>query len=79
MKRYRVWFETVASTVIEVEAEDEQDAVDAAYDGVPGICAKCNGWGQRAGIELGEWELATEGTQWGKEAPWAIEELEDES
>ena len=55
---YRVFFTSTASTVVEVEAEDFEAAVEAAYDGLPGgVCAQCAGWGGGPGIELaGEWD-----------------------
>lgn len=57
MAKYRVNFETVASTYVEVEAANEEDALEKAYErGQSSICAQCSGWGQDPGIELGEWE-----------------------
>lgn len=57
--KYRVWLETVASTVIEVEAEDEEQAKDLAYEeGMPSLCAQCSGWGQDQNLELGDaWDV----------------------
>lgn len=56
MARYRVILETGASSVIEVEADDEESAEMLAHDEAPFVCAQCSGWGQRAGIEIGDWE-----------------------
>lgn len=61
--KYRVYLRTMASTQIEVEAESEEAAIEQAMDNTPYVCAQCAGWGQRAGIELGEWEPNDE--------PWA--------
>ncbi len=56
MPKYRVYLQTVASVSIEVEAEDKEAAIDAAFEEVPsGVCAQCSGWGQKWGLDLGEW------------------------
>jgi hypothetical protein len=55
---YKISFETGAGTMIEVTAKDEDAAIDKAYNKLPSICAQCSGWGQHAGIDLGDWELA---------------------
>ena len=57
--RYRVFFEQTASSVVEVEAENEETAVDLAYKELPpGVCASCAGWGGQPGVDLaGEWEM----------------------
>lgn len=56
MTKYRVIMTTGASTVIDVEAESEDEAENAAFNEVPYICAQCSGFGREAGIELGDWE-----------------------
>lgn len=58
MPKYRVYLQTVASTVIEVEAEDKNEAYELAVDqDMPTICAQCSGWGGRQNLELGDvWE-----------------------
>jgi hypothetical protein len=60
--KYRVYFTTTASSVVEIEAEDRDAAVDAAYDELPSsLCSSCSGWGQRVGIDLGgEWQADEE-------------------
>lgn len=65
MSTYRIYFTTGASTVVEVEADDLDSAIDLAYDSVPsGVCAQCAGWGGGPGIELGDdWE-ADEKAYW---------------
>jgi len=62
--KYRIYMETTASTAITVEVADDLDddeardaAIDAAYENLPDLCARCSGWGQAAGIELSEWDL----------------------
>lgn len=58
MAKYRVHLKTYASTSVTVEADDESDAIDKAYDeSLPTICAHCAGWGKEYSLELGdEWE-----------------------
>lgn len=60
MAKYRVHFRAWASTQIDVEASSEDEAIALAYDKTPGLCAKCSGWGQDAGIDLGEWTTTDE-------------------
>ena len=54
MAKYRVHLVTVASTIVEVEAEDGEQALEAAFDGdlpyAPGF----------ADYEFGEWTTASE-------------------
>lgn len=59
MARYSVYFETVASTRIEVEADNSFEAEDLAAEKLPTICAQCAGWGvvDGIGIDLGDWEV----------------------
>ena len=58
MPKYRVYLQTVASTVIEVEAEDKNEAYELAVDqDMPTICGQCSGWGGDHNLELGDtWE-----------------------
>jgi hypothetical protein len=58
MPRYRVGFHTMANATVEVEAEDEEAAIDAAeLLGMPNICAQCSGWGRPYSLDLGDdWE-----------------------
>lgn len=52
MKEYAVWFKTMASIRVEVEAEDIEGAENAAFNIHPGgLCHHC------ARIDLGEWEI----------------------
>lgn len=59
MSTYRIYFNTGASSVVEVEADDLEAAIEAAYDELPsGVCARCAGWGSGPGIDLGgDWEV----------------------
>ena len=76
MKTYRVRLHAGAYTAITVTVPEDADgeeltkeaAIDAAYNQTPSLCAQCSGWGQAAGVELGEWELDDE--------PDAVEEVD---
>lgn len=58
MPKYRVTYETRAWFYIDIEAKDEDAAIEAGYTEVPDICAQCSGWGQKYELELGnEWEM----------------------
>ena len=59
MAKSRVSLEAVASTVIEVEAENKDDAYEAALSqSMPRICAQCSGWGGRQNLEISdEWDI----------------------
>jgi hypothetical protein len=60
VSRYRVHLQTVASFSIEVDADDEDAALDVAFEEAPNdLCAQCSGWGSRYSMDLGEW--GTEG------------------
>ena len=53
MPKYNVYLLAVASTVVEVEAEDKDAAYEAAYEqGLPYADAFC-------GFDLGDWELGS--------------------
>jgi hypothetical protein len=64
MPLYRVYLQTVATTVIKVEADDKDDAYEKAASGdLPSICAQCSGWGQETNLNLdGEWNLGPGGS-----------------
>ena len=60
MPKYRVYLQTIANTVIEVEADNKDEALDAAHnESMPilGVC--CAGWGKTGqNLELGDdWEI----------------------
>jgi hypothetical protein len=56
MSTYRIYFTNVTSTSIEVEADDLDEAIDAAYEKLPGsICAQCSGWGNDWSRDEGDW------------------------
>ena len=60
MSTYRIFFTTTASATAEVEAENLDKAVEAAYDKIPDdVCAQCGGWGSDYSMELGgDWASA---------------------
>lgn len=53
MSNYTVYFTSVASASARVEADDYEEAIDSAWDEMPGsLCHQCAHW-----IEFsGEWE-----------------------
>lgn len=62
--RYAVMYTTIASSVVYVDADSREDAEDKASEefAQPTLCAQCAGFGRYndGGIELGEWEQATD-------------------
>ena len=60
MTTYNVYLRTYAHTVVTVEADNEDDALEAAITGdLPTICAHCTGYGSSHNLELcDEWEPA---------------------
>ncbi len=77
MPKYRVYLQTVASVSIEVEAEDKEAAIDAAFEEAPsGVCAQCSGWGRKWSLDVGEW--GTEGFKVDTDTPddEVVEEIE---
>lgn len=61
MPRYAVYLVTTASTVIEVEAEDGEDAIEKAFEqGTPTPC-------HQEEFDLGDWTTSSElFPQWSK-------------
>lgn len=59
MPKYRVYLETVASTTVEIEADDKDAAYEAALsEDMPTLCAHCSGMGQGRGMDMaGDWDL----------------------
>ncbi len=59
--QWNVYLENTVSTVVTVEAETQQEAIDAAREGnLPTLCHQCNGgehYGQNMEIS-GEWDLS---------------------
>jgi hypothetical protein len=75
MTKYRVTLETTAAAYIEVEAEDEDSAIDAAMDKAPRLCARCTGWGTNdVTLDLAEFEPSLNPN--GSLADYAVEEME---
>lgn len=76
MPKYAVTLETIANVTIEVDAEDESDAFEKAFEEVPSeVCAQCSGWGNGYSLDLGEWDIPKADDGKG-EAEWACEEVE---
>jgi hypothetical protein len=65
MTKYIVEFKGVAWATATVEAEDESEAIEAAFeDGFPGLCAQCSGWNKPWTLSIPDdpaaWELDAE-------------------
>jgi hypothetical protein len=69
MPKYRVYLQAVASTSIEVEAADKDEAYELATSGdLPTICAHCSGWGRSQNLDLSEvWEIPGDDVEQGVE------------
>ena len=60
MSTYRVVLKSAAFAYITVEAGDEDEAVDLAFENIPYICAQCSGGvrDDQPALELGDhWEV----------------------
>lgn len=56
MTKYRVILETGASVSVTVEANDEEEAIERAFEDAPSeVCAQCSGWGKNWNLDLAEW------------------------
>lgn len=55
MPKYRINLVRTDSFTIEVEAGDEDEALDIAYGEAPRLDAQSSGWGKKWGIDDGEW------------------------
>lgn len=73
MPKYRVVLETTASAYAEVEADDREAAIEAAFEDLPSLCAQCGGWGQDWSLGLGEFDVPQDDD--GKDADYAVEEV----
>lgn len=77
MPKYRVNMYANIDLIVEVEAEDEEDAAEKAYEEIPGdICAQCGGWGRSWSKEEGEYEICKDVT-YGDVTYKGIEEIEE--
>jgi hypothetical protein len=48
MTKYRIGIPQLTWVTVEVEAEDQADAIEKAYDNAPDeLCASCTGWGSK--------------------------------
>lgn len=56
MPKYRVSIPKVVWLTAHVEAEDEELAIEAAYEIAPSLCAHCSGWGSDEwSVDEDEW------------------------
>lgn len=65
MAKYIVEFKGVAWATTSVEAEDESEAIEAAFaEGFPTLCAQCSGWAKPWSLEITDepagWEVDVE-------------------
>lgn len=59
--KYHVTLVKMLSFGIEVEADDEDGAVQEAYENTQSICAQCGGWGQKWSLDDdGDWQTIEE-------------------
>lgn len=59
MAKFTVYLTTTASTSIQVEAEDREEAIEKAESvGMPTICAQCSGMGGDQNLDLSDvWDV----------------------
>jgi hypothetical protein len=57
MAKYRVNLLRVDSFAMDVEAENEEEAVEKAMEETPGLCAQDGGWGKPWSVDEGEWMM----------------------
>jgi hypothetical protein len=56
MAIYKVQLQRADWVTLTVEAEDEDAALDAAYELAPGEpCGQCSGWGESWYLDVGDW------------------------
>jgi hypothetical protein len=60
MAKYTVYLTATASTSVEVDAEDRDDAIEKALSAnMPTICAQCSGWGREYSLEIADnWDFS---------------------
>lgn len=74
MPSYKVYFETVITTSVTVNADNPSVALSAAPDEMPGdICGACSGWRQKWSREEGEYEPVAVVDQATGKAVWTAE------
>lgn len=56
MPMYKVTLVKTVSFYHEVEADDEDAALEMAYELAPDLCAGCTGYSDDWSVEDGEWE-----------------------
>ena len=74
MTKYQVNLEATVGFCITVEADSPDDAVEAAFEQTPSLCAQCSGWGRNYELDLSEWDVPRNSD--GSEAPYLVEEVE---
>jgi hypothetical protein len=58
MPVYLVHMSATANSAIEVEAADEEEAAELAYEqGPSGVCAQCCGWNEVWSLDIGDFEI----------------------
>jgi hypothetical protein len=76
MPYYRVNVQTVASGWVDVEAEDEEAAIEAAYDNLPYAPGFAN-------YDFGEWALSSEFQRANGDpnpsTEWDVEEIDEDT
>lgn len=77
MSKFRVHLVRVDSTSVVVEADDEDAALEAAFEKeLPNLCAQCTGWGHSIAVDEGEWTTASD--LWPDEKAPDVEPADDE-
>jgi len=51
MPKYQVSMPKIIWLTIDVEADDEEQAQEKAWDNAPSLCAQCTGWGREYSID----------------------------
>lgn len=55
MATYRVQIPKVIWLSIRVESDDEEAAIEEAFQEAPGLCAQCTGWRTNWSIDEDDW------------------------
>jgi hypothetical protein len=59
MSRYRVRLVRQDSYGVTVEADNEEEALEKAFNEAPYLCAQCSGWGDSNNgcVDASDWEM----------------------
>lgn len=61
MPKFKVNLVKTMWATINVEAETEEEAIEAAFEYAPDLCAHCTGWGQQWSVSPDDdWQTVTE-------------------